>query len=170
MRFRTKLGMLLAAGALAVPLAVAVTAPPAHAATGTCWYWQGSNARAYLNAWNGGPFVKVYLGCTVANGSFTLIQNGPSAWQLKFTGDSPWAGRCIGNANNDPNNESTSLDTCQPAGWGTNFTLRTTGFCGAGQFAFQNQHSGGYLGPPDPASNGSPWFLNKPQFFCFNFT
>ena len=139
MRFRTKLATLLAACAVVVPLAV-VSALPAHAISGTCMYWQGSNGRTYLNAWNGGPFVKVLLSCDPPNGSITIIGNGPNAPQIKFTGSGAWAGRCIGNANNDPNNESTSLDTCSPAGWGTNFTIKTTGFCGANQVAFQNKN------------------------------
>lgn len=147
--------------------AIAPTA--ANAGTGNEWCMTATNTKC-INAWSGGPFVKLYTGQGGgSNSDFTVffVQDGHQA--LQFTGNSSWAGRCIGDANNDPGNASSSLDVCGfsgGAGWGTRFDAGFTG-CPAGYSWFRNVHWGGYLGPQDPNTNGSPFFLNKPTKTCF---
>jgi hypothetical protein len=170
-KIKLLLGMLaLALGAL-IPFAI--TAPGAHAASGQCLYWPDSGHPTALNAWNGGPFVNVYHSCAYPNDAFFVIAVPNSNYvQIRFQGDSGWAGRCVGDAYNDPNNASTSLDACSPAGWGTLFIERTSG-CSSGQVAFKNAHWSAvtghdtFLGPPDNYIDGSPFYLNKPGYFCF---
>jgi hypothetical protein len=163
-------GMLvLALGAL-IPFAI--TAPGAHAAGGACLYWPDSGNHATLNAWNGGPFVNSWHSCAYPNDIFFKNPNGNYV-QIEFNGGGVWAGHCIGDAYNDPNNASTSLDACSPAGWGTLFVALTSGYCSSGQIAFKNVHwsavSGHdtFLGPPNGYGDGSPFYLNKSAYFCF---
>lgn len=162
--------LVLALGAL---ISVAIPASSAHAAgNGACLYWPGNGHHATLNAWNGGPFVNVYHSCAYPNDLFFKNPSGNNM-QLEFNGDGVWNGHCIGDAYNDPNNASTSLDSCDPAGWGTEFVELTTGYCSSGQVAFKNVHWSAklghdtFLGPVDNYTDGSPFYLNKPGYFCF---
>ena len=87
---------------------------------------------------------------------------------LQFTGNSGWAGRCIGDAYNDPTNPSVSLDDCGfsgSGGWGTLFTFGSSG-CPSGYVWYKNVHWTGYLGPQDSNTNGSPFYLNQGKT-CF---
>jgi len=121
-----------------------------------------------LNSWNGGPWVNVYTGGAdgTPNNYFTVLCNTTTGnCTIEDTGGNAWAGHCIGDAYNDPNNASTSLDVCG-SGWGTNFKYVTSG-CGPIGVAFYNNHWKGYLGPPSGAVNGSHWYLNKPTKYCF---
>src|SRR2546430_2430153 len=79
---------------------------PARAISGACFYYPDSGNHAALNAWNGGPFVKVYHSCADPNDRFTILFPGGNNVQLEFTGGGSWDGSCVGNAYNDPNNES----------------------------------------------------------------
>ena len=133
------------------------------------------------NAWSGGPWVNdsttgfesgdnhqnfFLSGVDNANGNFT------GTYQLVFAGSGSWAGQCIGDAYNNSGDADTSLDGCGNgtnggSGWGTNFTVGTSG-CPTGYMWFHNNHWNGYLGPPAGAVNGSHFYLNKPTPYCFN--
>jgi hypothetical protein len=135
---------------------------------------------ACLNAWGGGPYVNdsttgfesgdnhqnfFLSGVDNANG------NATGNYQLGFAGSGSWAGQCIGDASNNSGDADTSLDGCGNStgggsGWGTNFTVGTSG-CPAGEEWFHNNHWNGYLGPGGSA-NGSHFYLNKPTPYCFN--
>jgi hypothetical protein len=158
-----------AAAILAAAAAVTgLTFSTAHAASGNqiCYSNPIGQHYACLNAWNGGPFVKVYtLGA--GNNDFTMINLGGGNVGLEDSGDNPWASNCVGDAYNDQNHADTSLDACG-SGWGTNFTTSTSG-CPAGWIAFHNNHWNAWLGPPDSYGNGSPFYLNKPNKICFEF-
>lgn len=143
-----------------------VHSTPAHAISGACFYYPDSGNHATLNAWNGGPAVKVYHSCADPNDRFTILFPGGGNVQLEFTGVNSNSNKCIGDTNNDAGNASTGLTGCSPAGWGTLFTEQTSG-CGSGQLAFRNNHWNGYLGPPNPYSDGSEFYLNNFGFFCF---
>jgi len=139
----------------------------ASAGTGNEWCMTSTNSKC-INAWGGGPFVKLYTGQGGgANSDFTSL--GLSGHiVLQFTGNSGWAGRCIGDAYNDPRNPSVSLDDCGfsgSGGWGTLFTFGSSG-CPSGYVWYQNVHWTGYLGPQDPNTNGSPFYLNRGKT-CF---
>lgn len=164
-RIRVALGVLALAAGAVIPFAI--SQPDAHAVSGACLYWPDSGNRTYLNAWNGGPFVNVYHGCANPNGFFTIL-TGSTYVQLEFTGGGAWNGQCIGDAYNLPGRSDTSLDSCNPAGWGTNFVLRSTGYCDSGEAAFQDAHTGGWLGPGSPYGDGTPFYLNKSGFYCFS--
>jgi len=139
----------------------------ASAGTGNEWCMTSTNSKC-INAWGGGPFVKLYTGQGGgANSDFTSL--GLSGHiVLQFTGNSGWAGRCIGDAYNDPNVPSVSLDDCGfsgSGGWGTLFTFGSSG-CPSGYVWYRNVHWTGYLGPQDSNTNGSPFYLNQGKT-CF---
>src|SRR5580692_3229827 len=103
-----------------------------------------------LNAWNRGPWVNVYTNMgAVPNDEFSINSLNNGNTYIEFVGGGSWSGQCIGDSNNDPNQDYTSLDQCptnsNSGGWGTNFKEIT---CGEGDsFAFKNNHWGGYLWP-----------------------
>lgn len=144
-------------------------AAPAHAASGDQWCYQ-TGGQACVNAWSGGPFVKVYTSRGVVNNDFTLIYNtNAQGYQLEFTGGGAWNGYCVGDEYNDPNNGYTSLDPCGlngGEGWGTVFTTQT---CASNAICFINRHWSGlqhrndWLGPVNNWGNGSEWVLNSPN-------
>ena len=171
-RFRALCGAGLAAGVTAL----ALTAAPAYAVSGNQWCLQSNNTHCF-NAWNGGPFVKLYVGGSGggSNSDFTLIQGGALGANviLRFSGTGTWADgqHCIVDASNDPNQTSTSLDVCNIStgnfGYGTLFTIVTSG-CPNGWEAFHNNHWGGYLAPFSD-TNGSPMILNGSKTCYLNF-
>lgn len=141
MRLRNKIGTALLAAVSVLGAVTAVTAAPASA-NGTGQQWC-DDAGVCPNAWGGGPFVKTQ-GYPAQNNDFTWINNYnmcnggittstcpghgvPAGWPigaLKFTGGGAWNGHCIGDAYNDQNNASSSLDVCPSGGsnggWGVN--------------------------------------------------
>jgi hypothetical protein len=143
-----------------------------------CYYGTSSGLWACLNAWGGGPWVKAYTGGPngTENNYFEAVQETDGYWYIAYTGNptSPWYGYCIGDAYNKSGNADTSLDPCG-TGWGTNFRLvHGPGYngCPTGNYyAFENIHWPGWLGPiGNPTggwTNGSVFYLNKPQEFCF---
>lgn len=143
--------------------------------TGNRWCY----GQAQINAWGGGPWVNSYDGCPgPSNGDFTVIHLTPSTnLALKFTGGGPNDGRCVGDANNDPSDARTSLNSCGTngvgEGWGVDFTFIGQGSCPAGQYYFQNAHwsgaTNGYLGPVNGWVNGSHMYLNKQTALCFKY-
>lgn len=148
--------------------------PQRTVGTGNRWCY----GAAQINAWGGGPWVNSYNGCPgPSNGDFTNITLTPTVnHALKFTGGGPWNGRCIGDANNDPGDARTSLDSCGTngigEGWGVDMQVGGAP-CPAGQYWFRDQHwsgaTSGYLGPADNWSNGSHMYLNKQIAICFKY-
>lgn len=158
----------------AVVMVIAMATPAGATGVGFqyCYY---NGAYACLNAWSGGPWVNVWTGGpNQCNGDFSVINNYATGDnEIEFScGSGGWNGHCIGDAYNDPNNASTSLDACgnggEGEGWGTNFQPGTAG-CPAGQEWFYNTHWHRYLGPPDSWYNGVHFYLNKPQKWCFKY-
>ena len=147
-------------------------AAPSAVGSGFQYQYQG----AFINAWGGGPWVKVYTDYAV-NNDFTVIQDTQSGYQMIKRTNGTGGNACIGDANNDPNDARTSLDSCgSPVGvgngWGTDFLISSGYPCAAGQWWFRNVHwsgvDGAYLGPPNNFVNGSYFYLNKPvAAYCF---
>lgn len=164
-------GLLIAASALVT--GALVTAPAsASVGFGNQWCYETSGT-ACLNAWNGGPWVKVYTARGVLNNDFTLVYNHAyGAYQLEFTANGS-SDFCIGDAYNDPNNGYTSLDPCGftgGAGWGT---LLRLGNCGSNAECFIDNHWSSVQGRTDTISpvnnwsNGSLFVLNSPNLNYF---
>jgi hypothetical protein len=139
-------------------------------------YQYSSGGYAFINAWNGGPWVKVYDDYAV-NNDFTVIQNTHSGYQMIKRTNGSGGNACIGDAHNDPSDARASLDSCgSPVGvnngWGTDFLISSGYPCSSGQWWFRNVHwsgvDGAYLGPVNNFSNGSNFYLNKPvAAYCF---
>ncbi|HSW80601.1 MAG TPA: hypothetical protein VLG47_07530 [Candidatus Saccharimonadales bacterium] len=152
---------------LASGVGLTVGSSTAFAASGS-QYCTTTPYVACLNAWNGGPFVNVYTARGTTNNDFTVFQvNG--IWAIKYTGDNGAVGRCVGDANNDPNLAYTSLDVCptpgDSGGWGTNFDVDPG--CGTGKVAFKNRHwPNGWL-KPNANQNGAKFYLNGPTRVCY---
>lgn len=153
---------------------VGIAAP---AAVGSGFQYRYCNAPcAYINAWGGGPWVRVFEG-TAVNNDFTVIQNPQSGFQMIKRTNGTGGNACIGDANNDPGDARTSLDSCGSPigvgnGWGTDFLIASGSPCPAGTWWFRNRHwsgvDGAYLGPPDTYTSGDPFYLNKPvAAYCF---
>jgi hypothetical protein len=132
---------------------------------------------ACLNAWNGGPTVKIYSP-GVANNYFYIYLylnygNGNEAYSLEATIiGGAYNGYCIGDDGNSPGNASVGLVPCWNAiggtgGWGINFKIDNAD-CPLGEMAFYNIHWRGYIDPPNSYSNGTEWYLNKPIPYCFS--
>jgi len=123
--------------------------------------WCAGSSNLCLNAWGGGPLVKVYSP-GVTNNNFQVVGSGYD--QLEFANTN----YCIADNNNNPSDAKAALssicsDNPDVAGWGVNFT---SGFCSGGGVWFHNNHWNGYLGPAT-SSNGSQFYLNKPTPWCF---
>ena len=165
---RNKLPILLSAVFAALGLAV-IAPTAANAGTGNEWCMTATNSKC-INAWSGGPFVKLYTGQGGgANSDFTVIQPVSGHLVLEFTGNSGWAGTCIGDAHNDSTMSTTSLDNCGfsgSGGWGTLFDTGSSG-CPSGYSWFRNVHWGRYLGPQDSNTNGSPFLLTNSSPTCY---
>jgi hypothetical protein len=149
--------------------AIVTTATPAMAGTGNEYCMTPVGAKC-VNAWSGGPFIKLYTGQGGgANSDFTVWNTSDGNLAIQFTGNSGWAGNCIGDAFNDSTRSDTSLDACalngSGAGWGTRFTSGSSG-CLPGYFWFKNNHWGGYLAPANSSTNGSPFLLTGSKT-CF---
>lgn len=173
MRLRRKL-FAVAAVLGAMFLGVGLSVTPAHAGTGFQFCYE-TGGQACLNAWNGGPWVKVYTSRGVVNNDFTLVLNHAyNKYVLEFTGNGT-SDECVGDAYNDPNNGYTSLDSCGftgNAGWGVLFDL---GSCGSNARCFKNVHwssvqgRNDWLGPVNNYTNGSNFVLNSPNTNYFYF-
>lgn len=149
----------------------------APSAVGSGFQYQYSNGGyAFINAWNGGPWVKVFNDYAV-NNDFTVIQDTQSGYQMIKRTNGTGGNACIGDANNVANDARASLDSCgSPAGvgngWGTDFLIASGAPCPAGTWWFRNTHwsgvDGAFLGPANNFSNGSNFYLNKPvAAYCF---
>jgi hypothetical protein len=157
------LAALFAAAGLAIPAAAA------HA--------QGSeqfcieSADWCLDAWNGGPQVNVYNSNGGANTVFSEIGNSNPAYvNMEFTGNGVDGG-CIGDLGNNSSVARAGLvGGCGTSGigWGGNFGVQ---FCAANTgVEFYDVHWGGWLGPQNSNGNGTAFYLNKPNPYCFIFS
>jgi len=177
----------MAAALITAGLAVSLGASAAQAGTGNQWCNTGGIC---FNAWNGGPYVKsYYYGQPQSNNDFTWVVNtnscnggrttstcpghgvpaGQGIGGIKFTGNTGWAGRCIGDASNDPNLANSSLDTCPGGsngngGYGTNFAYVTSNSCGAGWVILYNFHWDGWINIPNTPAQTI--YLNNQQASC----
>lgn len=151
---------------------LALTSTPAHAGTGNQFCTTGFSP-VCINAWGGGPWVKVYTSQGTSNNDFTAGYDATlGVWYLEFTGGGSWNGQCIGDAYNSSGDARASLDPCpsgsNSGGWGTHFQLDTSD-CngGSGEEAFKNIHwPGGFL-YPSGRSNGNQYYLNTGAVFCY---
>lgn len=160
---RSRIITLLAACLLATGFGSFLTANSASASTTEmCW------GAICLNAWNGGPLVKVFSG-GAANNYFEPYQNPNNGYyEILFLNQTPYGHDCVGDYNNNANDAKAALYSDCTAGriaWGANFTEDTSN-CGAGTMAFRNVHWGGWLGPAG-LNNGDQFYLNKPSRYCF---
>ena len=166
-----------AATGLVVVLAVAAFAlspygkSATHAAGNKQYCAYSGGHLACLNAWDGGPFVRVYTHLNVANNTFQFGQASNGLWYLRYNGPSSWNGRCVGDAYNDPNNHVTSLDVCPGTlsnpngGWGTNFKWISCTSNHHYGYEFLNVHSGKYLAPDLYLDNSAFTTLGPPTCF-----
>jgi hypothetical protein len=120
------------------------------AASGSQMCATSSGQTACLNAWNGGPWVKVYAKRGTSHNDFTLGWDATlGVWDLVYTGGGPWNGQCVGDANNDSQNPEVSLDPCpsgkNSGGWGTHL-IESPCNGGAG-LEFYDVRWKGYLSP-----------------------
>jgi hypothetical protein len=174
MKLRKHAAALVTAAALTViAVPVVVTAAPAYAGTGWQWCYEYSG-QACLNAWGGGPWVKVETSRGLVNNDFTLVLNHAyNKYQLEFTGHGT-SGLCIGDGNNDPNNGYAYLVPCGftgGAGWGS---LLDLGNCGSNYRCFKDDHWSSvqgrddWIGPVNNYGNGSPFTLNNSTIDYFS--
>jgi hypothetical protein len=164
-KMRSRIITLLAACLLATGFGSFLTANSASAATRYQICFGGS----CLNAWNGGPLVKVYSS-GAANNFFETYHNPNNGYyEILFLNMTPYGHDCVGDYNNNPNDAKAGLYSDCTAGsiaWGANFT-EDTSHCGAGEIAFRNVHWGGWLAPAG-LSNGSQFYLNNSSAHCFS--
>jgi hypothetical protein len=125
---------------------------------------QGS-ASACLNAWSGGPWVKVYSDRGTTHNNFTLgFDSTLQVWYIKYSGGGNWNNKCIGDAYNDPQNPLASLDSCpsgsNSGGWGTHFNESPCD--GGAGVAFYDIREKGYLSPAlyGSGANGANFILD----------
>lgn len=116
---------------------------------------------ACLNAWNGGPWVKVYEGAA-SNDEFDATEEPNGDYYILFAGGGPWDDSCVGDAYNNQYRADTSLDPCPGGsngngGWGTNFIVSRTS---QGLWEFYDVHWNDWLCPAAGYTNGSPFYLN----------
>jgi hypothetical protein len=177
------LAVLFAAVSFSVPAAMAANAATTHpAATATHATSElaalAQAKRTYeqfcieaadwcLDAWNGGPAVNVYSSNGGANTLFSDITNSnPSYANFEFEGN----GECIGDYGNSPSDARAGLvGGCGTSGigWGGNFG---TQFCANNTgIEMYNVHNQGWLGPQNSNGNGTAFYLNKPNPYCFIF-
>jgi hypothetical protein len=138
--------------------------------------WCIGNSNDCLNAWNGGPWVKIYTGGPTTNGLFAPTTDSQDRYAYLLFGNfgSPWSSHCIGDAYNDPNDARASLNPCPGAlgndpsgdGWGTHLVEDHTN-CASGYYGWYDSHWGGWIGPVANYTNGSQIYLNKQNPYCY---
>jgi hypothetical protein len=178
-----RISVLIGVILLPISAVLATGIPEASAATVTEYCVLNTNGGTLcLNAWNGGPYVKVETSNNpvIQNNNFQVRYEANGDVELQFVGGGAWNGQCIGDASNEYGLADTSLDPCgspsngNGSGWGTQLQMQqwpSDGPCFSDQVAFFDWRWHGYLGPTGPgAANGTPWYLNKPQSnpICFN--
>ena len=144
-----------------------LTANSASATEGA--FCLGTSGLYCLNAWNGGPDVNVYSNGAL-NDTFNLYfaSGGNVVLQAYPSPPNKYSGDCIGNSNNNQYIARAGLwSNCTTGGqgaWGVAFKLYLN--CPNNEFAFKNNHWGGWLAPAN-FSNGAPFYLNNPTEYCF---
>src|SRR6266567_5703512 len=105
MRFRRKVALTL----VSVAILGGVTVSAAETAQANVGFnWCIGNTSECINAWNGGPWVKLYTGGTTANGDFLGVTGFSNFEYMDFTNSgSAWYHHCIGDAYNDANDART---------------------------------------------------------------
>lgn len=154
--------------------AIAAIFPFTQGASATTVYegqycYSDGNVWACLNAWNGGPWVRVYENVGTTNNNFEIMETPNNFWVIQYFGKGNPNGGCVGDAYNQSGRADASLDPCG-SGWGTNFIL-VPNPPGGGKFAFYNNHWRGWLCPSNNYNNGTPFYLNSNQecgFYAFN--
>jgi hypothetical protein len=172
MRIPKKLAALTGTITLALGLTITMT-ETAHANVGTNWCLGSTSPGECINAWNGGPWVRLYTGGPTANGDFSY-EGGTNHYLAFGNYGSPWANQCIGDANNDPGDARASLNPCPGLfngnpdgdGWGTH-VQKYTSVCPNGWAAFKDIHWNGWIGPQNE-SQGATIYLNKPSPYCYS--
>lgn len=164
-------GLMLMSGVLLTTQAGAAQASgtPRPAAVSEQQYCYHPGRYACLNAWGGGPAVNTYTGGVDNNDfnqEFNEISNSAGGIDLQYVGGGPNNGKCIGDLGNSSTVAKAGLVPCG-SGWGTNFSVEHN--CPNNNLAFKNAHWGGYLGPVDNWTNGSPFYLNKAGAFTWCF-
>jgi len=133
-----------------------------------------SGGQACLNAWNGGPAVKVYQPSQSPNSGFEWITAADSRYVNVLYTNNLGNPLCVGDLNNDPGDAHAGLVNCGAGalGWGANFEkwpcVDSRGISGV---SFRSAHwsngsNGAWLGP-NGTTNGSWFFNNKPSQYCF---
>lgn len=176
MRIRRLAVIAAATAALGFPAVAVAAATPAQAIVNIGNNWCLGTSSSCMNAWSGGPWVKLYTGGDTANGDFTWDHGIalPAQYLVLTNYGSPWANRCIGDANNDAGDARASLDVCPGTGggsgsgdgWGTHI-VRHDEVCNSGYTAFKDTHWNGWIGPSGNLGNGDQFYLNKPTPWCF---
>lgn len=168
---RGKVKALLAAVFLAVTLGTGlIVATPAHANSAPSQFCIGTVTPWCIDAWDGGPLIKVYNQNGGQNTVFeTLVnQNDLRYTQIEFAPGGILQGQCIGDVGDNPNDARAGFVTgCGGSGigWGGNFGVQG---CASGQgVEFWDAHWNGWLGPQNGNGNGTQFYLNKPTPYCF---
>ena len=165
-KVRSRIITLLAACLLAIAFGSFLTGNSASAATGPA-LCAGTSELYCLNAWNGGPYVNVYPR-GAANDNFGFFPTSGGNWVIQFFGSGQYYGDCVGDYNNNQYDARAGLwSNCTKGqgAWGVAFKLFTN--CPNNEFAFKNNHWGGWLAPAN-FNNGDPFYLNNPSEYCFS--
>lgn len=163
-RIGTFLVVVLATLGIVLPATAAFAdSGPIQACIGTVTPW-------CLDAWNGGPLIKVYGTNGGQNTVFDTItnQNQTQFTQIEFDPGGILQGQCIGDVGNNPNDARSGFVTgCGGSGigWGGNWGVQN---CASNQgVEFWNAHWNGWLGPENANGNGTQFYNNKPTPYCF---
>ena len=171
MRRLYRIGAMVGAILLPIGAVLATGTTEASAATPPPYQYCVLPITGCLNAWGGGPYVKVETTSdpNIQNNRFQVFPVGNGNYQIVFVGGGRYNGDCIGDEGNVSGNATAGLVVCNThtaAGWGTIFRDRSN-LCTTGYSAYYNSHWKGYLGPVDGYVNGSNFYLNKPNLVCF---
>jgi hypothetical protein len=145
-----------------------VPATAAHAIAGDQFCWLNQDC---LNAWSGGPAVKVNTENS-PHDKFTVINaaGGGGYFNIEYVGTGSYTEHCIGDYGNNPSDAKTGLvGGCGTTGigWGGNFTSRTCGSGNSAGLEFYDVHWGGWLSPSSAPDIGTYFYLNSATPHCF---
>jgi hypothetical protein len=167
-----RIGVLAAAILLAIGVLPETGITEAGAVTFYDYYCTaGQGDVGCLNAWGGGPSVKVETdsGPGIQNNRFQVLPVGNGNYQIQFIGGGTYNNDCIGDDGNISGNAAAGLVPCNThtaAGWGTIFRDRSN-LCKGGLVAYYDSHWRGYIGPQMPFVNGTKFYLNNLGLVCF---
>lgn len=144
-------------------------------AAGGATQWQIEANGSFMNAWNGGPLIKIYNGQAL-NNDFLLIHDphGSGYYELELLtgGHSTYDGFCIGDYTGSSTNARAGMVGCGSSsvapGYGALFSLAgSSQGCRSGDYAFKNVHWNGWLGATGDL-NGDQFYLNNAASVCFH--